>query len=193
MVVNSHISVLEPNQIPYSRKISKEKTFVNPVVLWLFVKVFSVKFGAWHSLVQHKWAICESFLRKNRIFHQSIRWTNSPPTLPFWLLCEWDSGLSSQQYWHSVRLWQIRTLVWSLQEWYWIVLCASFLPQKFPTIRYYAPSSPNCDASITICRWLLPKCLLLLSHCSSSITIITVTTKMLRWIQFKVTHSNLNE
>ena len=33
VVVNSHISVLEPNQIPYSGKLSKEKTFVNSVVL----------------------------------------------------------------------------------------------------------------------------------------------------------------
>ena len=31
--------------IPYSRKLSREKTFANFVVLWLFVKVFSAKFG----------------------------------------------------------------------------------------------------------------------------------------------------
>ena len=34
------------------------------------MKVFSVKFGAWHSLVWHKQVIHESFLRENRIFHQ---------------------------------------------------------------------------------------------------------------------------
>ena len=31
--------------IPYSGKLSREKTFANFVVLWLFAKVFSVKFG----------------------------------------------------------------------------------------------------------------------------------------------------
>ena len=37
------------NIIPYSGKLSREKTFANFTVLWLFVKVFSVKFklGAW--------------------------------------------------------------------------------------------------------------------------------------------------
>ena len=31
--------------IPYSGKLSREKTFANFTVLWLFVKVFSAKFG----------------------------------------------------------------------------------------------------------------------------------------------------
>ena len=31
--------------LPYSRKLSREKTFVNFTVLWLFAKVFSTKFG----------------------------------------------------------------------------------------------------------------------------------------------------
>ena len=31
--------------IPYSRKLSGEKTFANFKVLWLFAKVFSAKFG----------------------------------------------------------------------------------------------------------------------------------------------------
>ena len=37
------------DNIPYSGKLSREKTFANFTVLWLFVKVFSVKFklGAW--------------------------------------------------------------------------------------------------------------------------------------------------
>ena len=37
------------NIVPYSGKLSREKTFVNFMVLWLLVKVFSVKFklGAW--------------------------------------------------------------------------------------------------------------------------------------------------
>ena len=32
--------------LPYSRKVSREKTFVNFAVLWLFAKVFSTKFGS---------------------------------------------------------------------------------------------------------------------------------------------------
>ena len=32
------------HHLPYSRKLSREKTFVNFAVLWLFAKVFSVKF-----------------------------------------------------------------------------------------------------------------------------------------------------
>ena len=31
--------------IPYSRKLLREKTFANFVVLWLFAKIFSAKFG----------------------------------------------------------------------------------------------------------------------------------------------------
>ena len=33
------------HNIPYSRKLSREKTFANFTVLWLFAKVFSTKFG----------------------------------------------------------------------------------------------------------------------------------------------------
>ena len=35
---------------PYSGKLLREKTFANLAVLWLFAKVFSVKFGACHYL-----------------------------------------------------------------------------------------------------------------------------------------------
>ena len=56
--------------ITYSGKLSREKTFANFVVLCLFVKVFSAKYGGVASLVRHKRAIHESFLRENRIFHQ---------------------------------------------------------------------------------------------------------------------------
>ena len=53
--------------VPYSGKLSREKTFVNFAVLWLFAQVFSAKFG---SMAQQKQTICESFLCENRIFHQ---------------------------------------------------------------------------------------------------------------------------
>ena len=45
----------------------REKSFV---VLWLFAKDFSAKFGGVASLGVAKAAIHGSFLRKNRIFHQ---------------------------------------------------------------------------------------------------------------------------
>ena len=59
--------------VPYSGKLSREKTFVNFAVLWLYAKVFSAKFGAWCPLGLQKRAICESFLRKNHIFHQFMK------------------------------------------------------------------------------------------------------------------------
>ena len=37
--------------IPYSGRLSSEKTFVNFTVLWLYAKVFSVKFG--HGVLWH--------------------------------------------------------------------------------------------------------------------------------------------
>ena len=40
--------------IPYSRKLLREKTFANFVVLWLYVKVFSMKFGGVASFVTAK-------------------------------------------------------------------------------------------------------------------------------------------
>ena len=43
---------------------------MNFAVLWLFVKVFSLKFGSVAPLALQKRAIRERFLRENRIFHQ---------------------------------------------------------------------------------------------------------------------------
>ena len=60
-----NVQLLCRNSVPYSGKLSREKAFVNFAVLWLFMKVFSVKFGAWHSLVRHKWAIRKTFLQKS--------------------------------------------------------------------------------------------------------------------------------
>ena len=58
-------------EIPYSGKCSREKTFTNFAVLWLFAKVFSAKFGGVASFGTG--AICESFLRENCTFHQSSK------------------------------------------------------------------------------------------------------------------------
>ena len=38
--------------LQYSGKLSREKTFANFTILWLFTKVFSTKFGPWRSLTQ---------------------------------------------------------------------------------------------------------------------------------------------
>ena len=42
------------------------------MVLWLFVKVFSAKFGVWRLLAWQKRAIHKHFVHKNRIFHESF-------------------------------------------------------------------------------------------------------------------------
>ena len=63
--------LIEEIQVPYSGKLLREKTFANFTVLWLYVKVFSAKFGAWRPSAWQKRAICESFLRENHIFTNS--------------------------------------------------------------------------------------------------------------------------
>ena len=40
-----HEHMVQISAIPYSGKLSREKTFANFEVLWLFTKVFSLKFG----------------------------------------------------------------------------------------------------------------------------------------------------
>ena len=52
----------------YSGKLSREKTFANFAVLWLFMEVFPTKFGGVTPLVLQKQAVQESFVRENRIF-----------------------------------------------------------------------------------------------------------------------------
>ena len=59
----------------YGGKVSRKKTFANLMVLWLFVKVFSAKFGGVASLVQQKRAICESFLGKIVFFTNSRKFS----------------------------------------------------------------------------------------------------------------------
>ena len=59
--------------IQYSRKLLREKTFVNFTVLWLFVKGFYAKLGGMHPLAWQKGAICESFFHENRNFHQFVK------------------------------------------------------------------------------------------------------------------------
>ena len=63
--------------VPYSGKLSKEKTFANFAVLWLYAKVFFVKFGAWRPLAWQKRAIRKSFVRENRLFTNSRKFSPS--------------------------------------------------------------------------------------------------------------------
>ena len=53
-IINSNANIATGNgmkeyrrwtYVPYSGKLSRERTFMNSTVLWLFVKVFSAKFG----------------------------------------------------------------------------------------------------------------------------------------------------
>ena len=59
--------------IPYSGKLLREKTFTNFAVLWLFAKVFPVKFGGLVSLGAAQMGIPQKFLCKNCIFHQFVK------------------------------------------------------------------------------------------------------------------------
>ena len=52
---------------------SREKTFTNFTVLWLFAKIFSVKFwGVVPFGAAKARAICKSFLYENHIFHPKV-------------------------------------------------------------------------------------------------------------------------
>ena len=84
-VVTVYWCVPQVALIPYSGKLLREKTFTNFAVLWLFVKVFSTKFGGVVSFC---------------VAQASNLWNFSPQKLSFSPICE------------------------------------SFLPRKFPAIRY---------------------------------------------------------
>ena len=58
--------------IPYSGKLSREKTFVNFAVLWLFAKVFSVKFGGVASFGTVKASNLRKFSLRKSYFHQFV-------------------------------------------------------------------------------------------------------------------------
>ena len=56
--------------LPYSGKLSREKTFVNFVVLWLFAKVFSAKFLGMVSFGVAKVRNPQKFSPQRSYFHQ---------------------------------------------------------------------------------------------------------------------------
>ena len=57
-------------QLPYSGKLSREQTFVNCVVLWLFAKVFSTKFWGVASFGTAKASNPWNFSLRNHLFRQ---------------------------------------------------------------------------------------------------------------------------
>ena len=76
-----------------SGKLSREKTFANFAVLWLYAKFFPANFGAWCPLARQKCAIPESFLCENRIFTNSRKF--SPSKVSRYTVC---TVLSSSSY-----------------------------------------------------------------------------------------------
>ena len=59
--------------IPYSGKLSREKTFANFMVMWHFTKVFSAKFGAVGSFGLAKASNPRKFSPRKSIFHQFVK------------------------------------------------------------------------------------------------------------------------
>ena len=80
--------------LQYSGKLSREKTFANFTILWLFAKVFSTKFGPWRSLTQQSEQSAKVFSAKivfftncnppttPRLHEERVRWLFHPLSIP---------------------------------------------------------------------------------------------------------------
>ena len=90
--------------VPYSGKVSREKTFT---VLWLFAKVFSTKFGG--VLTWQKWTIHKHFLNENRILPI---WKFSPLKVSRYTVLGY-SLLFCSCIWESTTLIGCALVVWS--------------------------------------------------------------------------------
>ena len=66
---NSSKKVFNEYLLLYSGKLSREQTFTNFIVLWLFAKVFFTKFGDM-TLFDTAKTIHKSFLQESCIFHK---------------------------------------------------------------------------------------------------------------------------
>ena len=79
--------------IPYSGKLSREKTFVNFAVLWLFAKVFSAKFGGMASIGTVKASNLRKFSLRKSYFspiHKSFPLSSTVQSTQFSVLTnEW--------------------------------------------------------------------------------------------------------
>ena len=56
----------------YRRTGNFQERKLSRMILWLWAKVFSAKFGAWHLLAWQERAIRESFFHENCIFHKLV-------------------------------------------------------------------------------------------------------------------------
>ena len=65
----------EQEYILYSRKLSREKTFTNFTALWLFAKVFTIKFGAIASFGTAKASNMQKFSPRKSYFLRKTRYT----------------------------------------------------------------------------------------------------------------------
>ena len=90
-IINSNANINTENDmkeyrmwtyVPYSEKLSREKTFTNFAVLWLFVR----NLGTRCPLVQQNQTIHKSFLRENRIFYQFTK-VFSFESFPLYSIC----------------------------------------------------------------------------------------------------------
>ena len=98
-------AILKPNYkyliIPYSRKLSREKTFANFEILWLFASFSPQNLGAWHLLAAAASNTCETFLSKDRFLTNSRKFSSAkfssytvitssfPGAIPIDPLCWW--------------------------------------------------------------------------------------------------------
>ena len=69
------------NDVPYGGKLSREKTFANLAVLWLFANVFSAKFGGMVSFGAAKVSNLQKFFLRKSYF-SPIRESFLPPKFP---------------------------------------------------------------------------------------------------------------
>ena len=60
-------------KLSYSGKLSREKTFANFVIMWLYVKVFSMKFGGVGFFCTAKASNPQKFLSENCIFYKFVK------------------------------------------------------------------------------------------------------------------------
>ena len=94
-IVNSNANIATGNDmkeyrrwtyVPYSGKLSRERTFMNFAVVWLFVKVFSAKFGNEMFFGAAKLSNPQKFSLRKFIFHQFLK-VFSLESFPLYSIC----------------------------------------------------------------------------------------------------------
>ena len=81
-IINSNANIATGNDmkeyrrgtyVPYSGKLSRERTFMNFAVVWLFVKAFSAKFGNEMFFGTAKLSNPQKFSLRKFVFHQFVK------------------------------------------------------------------------------------------------------------------------